>query len=255
MGLSDLERQDTIAQILKERKKVTVTELAEKFGISESSVRRDLLKLERKGQAKKVYGGAIVASSTQQEFDYNERLHRNIGRKSAIASFAVSLVKPGQALLLDSGTTALQIAQRLPEGMGITVVTNGLAIAEVLSGRRGMTLFLLGGRYRPSSRDLVGPTLIAAINQFSVDIAFLSVDGFHPVHGLSTTDHELAEVVQAAMSIAEKKVVVSDSSKGGHRGFASICPINEVDMIISDKHLDKELCDEIIQAGTEVVLV
>jgi len=255
MGLSDLERQEAIAQILKDKKKVTVSELARRFGFSESSIRRDLAKLERKGQAKKVYGGAILASSTQHELDYQERLSRSIREKSAIAGYAVKLIRPGQALLLDSGTTAMQIALRLPEAMGLTVVTNGLAIAEALSGHAGLSLFILAGRYRPSSRDMVGPMLVSAIRQFAVDIAFLSVDGFDPVHGLSTTDHELAEAARAAMDIAQQTVVVSDASKGGRRAFASICAIDQVDLIISDKHLDGRICNGIREAGVEVVLV
>jgi len=255
MGLSDLERQEAIAEILKDKKKVTVTELAERFGFSESSIRRDLSKLEQKGQAKKVYGGAILASTTQHELDYQERLSRSIREKSAIAASAVKLIHSGQAILLDSGTTALQIAMRLPEAMNLTVVTNGLAIFDVLSGRRGISLFMLAGRYRPSSRDLVGPMLVNAVKQFAVDIAFLSVDGFDARYGLSTTDHEVAEAAQAAMSIAAKRVVVSDSSKGGRRAFAHICGIDEVDVIISDKQLDKDVCNGIREAGVKVVLV
>lgn len=255
MGLSDIERQEAIAQILKEKKKVTVSELARRFGLSESSIRRDLTRLEQKGQAKKVYGGAILASTTQHEPNYQERLSRRLREKSAIAEYAVKMLRPEQAILLDSGTTAMQIALRLPQNMNLTVVTNGLAIFEALCKHKGLSLFMLSGRYRPSSRDLVGPMLVNAVKQFAVDIAFLSVDGFDAEYGLSTTDHEVAEVTQAAMSIATQCVVVCDSSKGGRRAFAKICPINNVDLIISDKHLDREVCNGIRKAGVDVVLV
>ncbi len=255
LGLSDLERQEAIAQILKEKRRVIVSDLARRFGFSESSIRRDLSKLEQKGQAKKVYGGAILASSTQHELNYQDRLSRSIREKNAIAGYAVKLVRPNQAILLDSGTTAMQIALRLPESLNLTVVTNGLAIFDALSEREGLSLFMLAGRYRPASRDLVGPMLVNAVKQFAVDIAFLSVDGFDATYGLSTTDHEVAEVTRAAMSIAARRVVVSDSTKGGRRAFANICPITGVDMIISDKQLDPATCTAIRETGVEVVLV
>lgn len=255
MGLSDLKRQQAIVQTLKEKKRVAVAELAVAFEVSESSIRRDLTILEQKGLAKKIYGGAVPPAFAQHELSYQERLTRNIREKNAIATYAVGLVRAEQTLFLDSGTTAVQIAQRLPEDMGLTVVTCGLAIAEALGGHNGVSLFLLGGRYRPASRDLVGPTLVTAIKTLAVDIAFLSVDGFHPAFGLSTTDHELAEAVRAAMSIAQQKVVVSDSSKGGRRAFAKICPLDGVDLIITDKRLSKSLYEEIRRAGTEIVLV
>jgi len=255
MGLADRERQLNILDLLQKRRTASVAFLARRFGVSGATIRRDLMKLQDRGHITKTYGGAIVSPSTQSEFSHNQRLTRNIREKQRIGKCAAERIQPGSSIFLDSGTTALQIAENLKERNLVTVVTNGLTIAQTLGSSEGIQLYVVGGRYRPVSCDMVGPTLIAALRRFAVDIAFISVDGFDPEYGMSAADHAEAEVARAAMGIANQKIIIADSSKGRKRAFAWICSISEIDGVISDTALSKQVVEELTQAGVEVELV
>ncbi|MCA9449524.1 MAG: DeoR/GlpR transcriptional regulator, partial [Candidatus Omnitrophica bacterium] len=113
MGLVEQERQSLLLEYLKEAKKASVSDLSKDFNVSEATIRRDLTKLERLGFLVKTYGGAILSNSTQYEFSYNERLSRHVEEKERIGKFAATLVKPGESVFLDSGTTTLQIGRHL----------------------------------------------------------------------------------------------------------------------------------------------
>lgn len=254
MGLADLERQAEILEYLRKNQKATVSELSELFNSSKSTIRRDLARLEEQYHIYKTYGGAVWTQSTQSELPHDDRLTRRLREKKRIASFAASLIEPNCSILLDSGTTVLQLVDNIRDRDNLTVVTNGLNIANKLSDSR-LNIYVLGGRLRPQSQDFYGPVLMAALPNFAVEIAFLSVDGFHPQRGLSASDHNTAEVVRGMMQVAKKRVVLADSSKGGRRAFAQICAIDEVDMIISDNGMDPKLAEELRQLGIEIHLV
>ncbi|MCA9418740.1 MAG: DeoR/GlpR transcriptional regulator, partial [Candidatus Omnitrophica bacterium] len=249
------ERQSLLLEYLKEAKKASVSDLSKDFNVSEATIRRDLTKLERLGFLVKTYGGAILSNSTQYEFSYNERLSRHVEEKERIGKFAATLVKPGESVFLDSGTTTLQIGRHLTHLSDLTIVTAGLAIVQELGSHENLKVFVLGGAYRPHSQDLVGPTLIRTLMDFSVDIAFLSVDGFDPNHGLSAADPNEAETVRAANRIASRSVVVCDSSKAGKKAFARICEIDEVDMIITDSGLSPDLKERIDKMNTTLKVI
>lgn len=255
MGLIEQERQANILAFLKKERKATVSDLADRFNASESTLRRDLSKLEKEGHLHKTYGGAILSESTQFEPTHKERLLKQVNQKKRIGSYAAQMVKPASCILLDSGTTTLQITKHLNHITDLTVITYAIPIVQELGHREGIQLYMLGGLYRPKSQDVMGPVLNSTLSNFSVDIAFLSVDGFDPQFGLSAADPNEAEALQAARKIANKTVVVADSTKGGKRAFSWICSIEDIDMIISDNALDKELVEEIEQAQVKVKLV
>ncbi len=255
MGLTDIERQGRILALLQESKKATVAELAERLEVSQATIRRDLGKLEKQGHILKTYGGALMVQPTQFEFSYNERLSQRVKEKKAIGAYAAGLIQPGDSVLLDSGTTVLRIAEALQDSVGITVVTTGLPVILKLAGNPSIQLYSVGGLFRAKSHDFVGPTLVAQMAMYTVDVAFLSVDGFHPETGLSASDHSTAEAVRAALRIAKRSIVVADSSKGGKRAFARIAALEDVDMIISDTKLDSSVAEGVRRAGVELVLV
>ncbi len=255
MGLTDLERQGRILGFLQDNKKATVTELAERLEVSEATIRRDLGKLEKQGHILKTYGGALIVQPTQFEFSYNERLSQHVKEKKAIGACAAGLIQPGNSVLLDSGTTVLRIAEALQDSVGLTVVTTGLPVILKLASNPNIQLYAVGGLFRAKSHDFVGPTLVSNLAMYTVDIAFLSVDGFHPEAGLSASDHSTADAVRAALRIAKRSIVVADSSKGGKRAFARIAAIDEVDMIISDSKLDPSVAEAVQRAGVELMLV
>lgn len=254
MGFAEENRQASILTYLRQEKKASVAHLSQMFDASEATIRRDLSKLERKGHLIKTYGGALLSTSTQFEFSYNERLLKNVREKKRIGALAAQMVKPGESIFLDSGTTALQIAVNLKHHQDLTVITNAVPIVQELAASIGIRLYLLGGCFRPKSQDLIGPILIKNLANFAVDIAFLSVDGFHIDHGLSASDLSEAEVVQAALKVSKQSVVVADHSKANKRAFAWICPFEDIHLLISDSDLDRQLVDELRQRDIEVEL-
>ncbi|MBE7488829.1 MAG: HTH-type transcriptional repressor GlcR [bacterium] len=254
MGYAEENRQAAILNFLRQEKKASVADLSQMFEASEATIRRDLTKLENKGHLVKTYGGALLSTSTQFEFSYNERLLKNVREKKRIGALAARMVKSGLSIFLDSGTTALQIAMNLKHLQELTVITNAVPIVQELAASAGIRLYLLGGCYRPKSQDLVGPILVKNLAQFSVDIAFLSVDGFHVQHGLSASDLSEAEVVQAALKVSKRSVVVADHSKADKRAFAWICPFDDIDLLISDSDLDRRIVDELQQQNIQVDL-
>jgi DeoR/GlpR family transcriptional regulator of sugar metabolism len=252
MGVADQERQAGIVEYLQEVNKASVAELAKNFTASEATIRRDLTKLERQGHIFKIYGGARISKF---ELSYQERLSKHTTEKKRIGLYAANLVKPDSSILLHSGTTTQKIAENLKQHQNLTVVTSGISILQELATCENICVYLLGGHYRPQTQDLVGSILIDNLKHFAVDIAFLSVDGFDPAYGLSAIDPDQAVVIRDSIKIAKKKIVVADSSKGNRRSLAKICPIEEVDMLISDTGLHKDVVQELKKKGVAVELV
>lgn len=255
MGLADLERQAAILDYLRKNQRATVSELSELFISSKSTIRRDLARLEEQDYIYKTYGGAVLTQTTQTELNHHDRLSRHLREKKKIAAYAASLIEPNYSVLLDSGTTVLQMLDYIKDIERVTIVTNGLNIANKLITKPGINLYLLGGRLRPQSQDLFGPVLMSSLPNFAVEIAFLSVDGFHPRRGLSASDHSTAEVVRGMLKVAKKRIVLADSSKGGRRAFAQICDFEDIDMIISDSNLEPEIVEDLRAMNVTVHLV
>ena len=254
MGLADLERQTEILDYLRKNQKATVSELSEMFNSSKSTIRRDLANLEKQYSIHKTYGGALLTQSTKTEPTHDDRLSRHLREKKKIAGYAATLIEPNCSIMVDSGTTVLQLVDIIKDCENLTIVTNGLTIVNKLNESRA-SVYLLGGRLRAQSQDFYGPVLMASLPNFAVEIAFISVHGFHPQRGLSASDHNTAEVVRGMIQVAKKRIVLADSSKGGQRAFAHICSCNEIDMIISDSNLDPKIADELREMGVDVRLV
>jgi DeoR/GlpR family transcriptional regulator of sugar metabolism len=257
MGLVAQERQTQIIDYLQIEKKATVAALAHLLVVSEATVRRDLSELEHSGRILKTYGGAILSDSTLFEVSYQERLSKQVAEKQRIGTFAATLVRPGNSVFLDSGTTTSRVAEHLRDQDELTVVTNSLTVAQSLGPCSGVKLYLTGGLYRPSSMDLLGPVMMQSLASFAVDIAFLSVDGFHSEHGISASDQGEAEAARAAMRIAKRVVVVADSTKGEKRAFAMISQFQgtRIDLIVTDTNLRKGAADALRRLGIRVEMV
>lgn len=255
MGLLAQERQGNIMEHLQAERKASVADLVGRFAVSEATVRRDLTELEKQGKVVKTYGGAILAEASQIEFSFQDRLSQRVDEKRRIGAHAAALVKSGDAVFLDSGTTTSQVAENLKDRDEITVVTNSLVIAQMLGACHGIRLYIVGGQYRPFSMDMLGPVLNETLKQFAVDIAFLSVDGFHADTGLYASDPGEAEAARAAIGISKRVVIVADSSKGGKKAFAHIGSFEGIDRVVSDKELAHPLREALERAAVLVELV
>ena len=247
------ERKKHIIELLKQGKPLVVNELAKKFNVSEMTIHRDLNKLQQQGHIERTYGGAVPAERMEFEFDFASRRASNQKAKKAIAQEALKFVQPGQRLILDTGTTTLELAYLLKDFENLTVITPSLAVASVLQFSSGIQTVLLGGIIRKGSPDLTGVVAEKVLDMFMVDIAFQGADGIGLNGELFNTDMRIAKVDQKMRKRANQTYVLCDSSKIGKIDFASNGSLAEVNALITDNGITpdqfqslKKICSEII---------
>jgi DeoR/GlpR family transcriptional regulator of sugar metabolism len=227
-----------------------VGELAAAFGVSEMTVRRDLRDLEREGKLTRVHGGAISSG----EPSFAEVVVERLDQKDRIGAAAAALVADGQTIMLDIGTTTLQLARHL-RGREVTVITSNLAAYEELLPETTVELVLLGGVVRRNYRSLVGVLAEDALRQLRADIAFLGASGLDD--DLSVVDSTMVEVPikRAMIESAAKAVLLADSAKFGMRGAVRVCGAPEVDVLVTDVGAPPAACEALRRAGVEVIVV
>src|ERR1700730_4877391 len=249
------ERRRFILEIVKNDGRVLVGNLAKQFRTSHVTIRKDLDLLQSQGHIHRSHGGALPAQTSVLEdptLREKEKLHRK--EKLQIAAAAARMVKEGQVVILDSGTTTTAIARALREFESLTVITNAVNIAAELSGS-SLEVILTGGSLRKNSFSLVGPIAEETLRRLNADILFLGVDGFDVRYGLSTPNMLEAKVNRVMMEVAVVAVVVCDSSKFGRRSLSSIAPLSGVHHLITDRGIRKADLATLKKAGIQVTLV
>jgi len=249
------ERRREIVELLRNDGRVLVTELARRYKTSLITIRKDLESLHRQGLLERTHGGALpirTGAIQDQTLHEKERLHR--GEKLRIATAAVHLIRPGQVIILDSGTTTTAIARACRQIRNLTVITNATNIASELADS-SVEVILTGGSLRKNSFSLVGPLAEESLSKISADLLFLAVDGFHVTYGLTTPNQLEARVNRAMSEAARRTVVVCDSSKFGHRSLSLIMPVTSVHETITDKGIPKPDLKALRDANIEVRLV
>ena len=244
-GLLAGQRRAAIVREVRDRGGVRVTELVDRFRVSDMTIRRDLDALARAGQLEKVHGGAVaVGESSAYEPGFEAKADRDTALKESIAQAAASLVIPGSAIALSAGTTTYALAGRLTAVPGLTVVTNSIRIAERFyaaanpNGGPGPTVVLTGGVRTPSDA-LVGPVADAAIRSLHFDAVFLGSHGISPEAGLSTPNLAEAETNRALVASARRVIAVADHTKWGLTGLAGFARLSDVDLWITDPGLSE----------------
>jgi len=253
------ERKQRILEILTLEGRLTVEELVEKLNVTAVTVRADLNSLATSGLLARSRGGALKLKQEDPapEYPFSIREHLHKPEKERIAKAAVELIRPGQTILLDSGSTTMEIAKRIRvlKINPLTVITNSLQIATVLAGLPHLSIVLPGGILRPNSYSMIGPYAERTLSELSADQAFLGVDGFDPSYGLCTTDMLGAKVDSLMIQIAREVTIVADASKIGRRGLATIAKTDAIHRLITDRGVDRQLVDEIKAQGITVQLV
>ena len=247
------QRKKQIADLVRQGKSLTVKELATTFHVSEMTIHRDLNILQEQGHIERTYGGMSRAEKMDFEFDFATRRSANQKAKKAIAQQALKLIQPGHRLILDTGTTTLELAYLLKNFEYLTVITPSLAVASVLQFSAGVQTVLLGGIIRKGSPDLTGVVTEKVLDMFMVDIAFQGADGIGINGELFSSDMRIAKVDQKMRRRAEKTYILCDSSKIGKLDFASNGSLSEVNALITDSGISsgdlkslKKICREII---------
>ena len=253
--LPQSERQATIRRLLRDHQTVAIAELADTFGVSEMTIRRDLDTLERTGQVRRTHGGATLAERMVFEFDFVARRQANRRAKQAIIAEAVRLVRPGQSVILDAGTTTLELARLLKALDDLTVITPSLAVASELQFADGVQTVLLGGVVRRGSPDLTGMITESVLDMFSAEIAFQGADGVGLDGALYTEDMSISQVDRKIRTRAERTYVLADSSKIGKTALARHGMLQEVEALITDDGIGDEHRRALESAGGRIVVV
>lgn len=236
------ERLERIVQLLNERGGVRTNELAAMLGVSAATVRRDLEELAGRGAIDRTHGGAVVLhGGTAKEAPYAEKAQRMQGEKERIAHFAAGLVLDGATIVLDSGTTVLELAKRLT-GRPVTAIALDLPSASALAADAGVEVWTPGGRVRNGLFSLVGPWVEQTLRSLSVDIFFMGADAIDGV-GISNSTVEEAEVKRLALAAAKSTVLLADSTKFGRRSFARVCQLQDISALITDHGSRAALAD------------
>jgi DeoR/GlpR family transcriptional regulator of sugar metabolism len=231
-------RRWAILASLEQERKLTVRELSERFGLSEVSVRRDLDYLARHGLAERVRGGIRAASRSSGRGMVEARLLRHSQAKRAIAAEVARRIGPGESVLLDSGTTVLEVARALPaslrEGGDLTVVTRSLFVASEVRSARKIRLIVLGGLYVSDLDSFVGIQVERALEGIHVGKLVLGADGVELERGLTTSNLSEVGLFRLMAQVADQVIVVADSSKFQAHHVQSILPLDSVDVLVTD---------------------
>ena len=249
------ERRRAIVEMVNQNGRVLVQELGQRFSTSQVTIRKDLEILHGRGLLHRTHGGALPLTSgalLDPSLREKEKLHRR--EKQRIGQVAAQLVKEGQSVVLDSGTTTSMIARELRAFRRLTVITNAVNIAAELAGTP-IEVILTGGVLRENSFSLVGPLAEDALRHLSADILFLGVDGFDVHFGLTTPNLLEAKVNRVMVEIARRTVSVCDSSKFGRRSLSLIVPPSAVHQAITDSRIPKSDLQALREAGVEVTIV
>jgi DeoR family fructose operon transcriptional repressor len=245
-------RQAIITQV-RQQAAVSAEDLSGQFAVSVETIRRDLRTLRDAGLLERVYGGATRPSGRSSEGSFAARSARNIERKRAIAAIAASLVEPEETIVIDIGTTALEVARALPGAFRGRVLTNSVPAALELSGRDGIELLLSGGQVRPGDSACSGAHAEAFFAEFYADRAFLGSGGVHPEAGL--TDYYPAEVVVRRTIVAHtaKNYVLADSSKLGVIAVRRVCELDQVTAVLTDDTENADAAAALDAAGVTLM--
>ncbi|CAM4298022.1 DeoR/GlpR family DNA-binding transcription regulator [Paenibacillus alkaliterrae] len=253
--LFEEERKRLIADYVQQQGRASVQELANHFQVSESTVRRDLRDLEELLHLRRTHGGAVaMLQNDNMEPTFVEKEDRFQQQKLAIAQAAVSLIREGDTILLDSGTTTYHLAKLLKGFKRLTVVTNSVMVAQELADEKNMELLLTGGTLRPETLAMVGPFAERAIADVHVDKVFLATNGFDIQTGLTTPNMIEASTKNRMIRSAQKVVLLADHSKHGRISFCRFGDMTDVTTLITDKLLPSDAVQQLENAGLEVTL-
>lgn len=254
------QRYQKILNLMKEDGSVRVSELKKKLDVSSETIRRDLEHMEQQGMIRRVRGGAFLNASPEKQDTVHslyqpflQRGREHTDKKAEIASFAAGFVTDGQAIALDSGTTAYEVAGALKGRFkNLTVVTNSLAIANKLADASGITLVLTGGVYQPEEAAFTSDMAGMIFSRLSINTFFLTTCGISVDKGVTYQRMDEILVQEKMMEASDRTIVIADSSKLGVNSLVKMCDIDRISMIITDSSAKKEQMEAFIKAGVEI---
>jgi DeoR/GlpR family transcriptional regulator of sugar metabolism len=250
-----MSRSNEISAYLFQQGETQVADLARVLGASLATIRRDLSQLEGLGLIERVHGGARLASAARAEIGHKAREDRNLSAKRAVARIAYALLCPGQTVLLDAGTTVLQLARQIRLApLPLTVVTNGLAVAHELADLPQIQLCILGGRLRPGHMSVVGPLAEAMLQGLWLDHAFLGASALPNDLHLTSFDADEARLNAVMADRAAHLTVLADHSKLGQRATYRVRAMTSADRLITDQSPPSAFTESAAAMGLTVLI-
>jgi len=248
-------RHREILEILRRDGQVRVSELSERFKVSAVTIRSDLEHLEGGGLLRRTRGGAVPAKSKRFELPLEASRQIHAREKERIGQYAAGLVKDGQTIILDVGSTTTELAKALPQGLrNVVVVTSALNIALMLESHPGITVIVTGGTLRPLQHSLVNPYGTVLLQEINADKAFIGCNGVHPERGLTNTNLQEAEIKRAMMRSARESIVLADHSKLMQVAAARIAPLQSAHLLVTSRKARAEDLEQLRGAGLEVAV-
>jgi DeoR family transcriptional regulator of aga operon len=241
-------RRAKIIEELQQNGKVDVSVLSRMCDVSEVTIRNDLIQLEQKGMLIRTRGGALRQESVSTDFALSEKRRRHFREKQLIGKKAAELIKDGETIIFDSGTTTMEVARNLSGFSDLTVLTNA-------TGNNSCRVIMLGGLLRIKSLSLVGTQAEENLRNYSCDKLYIGVDGIDSGYGLTTPNVEEAHLNRIMIDVVKEVILVTDSSKFQRRSFAFIAPMEKVDTIITDQGIPDEEHKILKDMGIKIIVV
>ena len=253
------DRHWQIKQLFLQKKRVSIKELCDTFGISVETARRDLNALEEEGIIRRIYGGAVLLDSSE-DLDvmppWDDRFSQNLKQKRAIARELLQWIPDSSIIALDSGTSTYEIAKLLREKKNLTVLTNDLRIATELSSNTNHTIYCIGGTIKKDDIITTGFLATDFLEYFShIDLTILSADGFDVTVGLSDHNVEMGTLKAAMIKKSNKVLAGIDSSKFSTNAFYKVCGIDKLTVVVTDDRVPQESIDILEEAGVQTIRV
>jgi DeoR family transcriptional regulator, aga operon transcriptional repressor len=245
-------RRRQISDLITAQGVVRVGELVKLFGVSDVTIRNDLEALAHEGILVRDHGGAVGRIHTSLSVAFNQRAMLSLDFKQRIGEAAAKMVSAGETIILDAGTTLMEMAKRLPAVSPLTVITNGLNIATEIGSRPGVHVMLAGGSLSTETISTVGPLAERDLRELLADKLFLGIQAFDPKVGLSDVSVEVARVKAAMVTAANYVVLLADSTKYPTRAFARVAELTEIDCLITDVGFPEEAARQLTAKGIEV---
>lgn len=231
-----------------------IKSLAAAFGVSIVTVRRDLAELESRGMLRRTHGGALAVDQVSTDMPNAVRAATNIAAKRRIAALTMDFIADGDTVIIDGGTTSLEVAKLLASRTGHTFISNGLDICATLADSTGNTLFVIGGEFHALNRSFAGPLAADAVRNFSADKAVLSVGSIDLVKGVTGLGGpDFACVQQAMVAAARSVIVIADSAKFRHSALSTVVSLDRIGTIVTDNGAPEGAEEKLKAFGTRLV--
>lgn len=248
------QKEKQVLEYINIKKMVSTTELSQKFGYSESTVRRILQRLFDKGRIQRYHGGAASDDYSKEPSGVHKRFEQCLEEKERIAQYAARQIKPGSAVFLMGGSTVCRMCKYL-KGMNITVITNSMLVYEELKNTENIRMILLGGRFNADEMEVGGMLANTNLQLLRADSLFMGAYHFHPRVGFTTTDMEAVEFYHLCINAVKDTYMLVDSSKVGMDGMAVMATCHMIHNLITDVGFSDELAQAFEEEGVRVVRV